>query len=397
MFETLKLERCSSHALARLSRRIYLIVMKSGVDVTTILAVQSLLDGSDSPDNWGMMCAGRLADAFIYSDQLSYPQHAEGTADPLLLQNLKSRDSKLIGPRKVEPTTLLAPRTDVSFEEESRIFSGFWDQSNLDALIGWIVFQNRHVTDHEKRMPSRYAFRDAFVGWENTARTHAMRLGLHGDNGLALYHYAFDTYLRFVTYADILGRDRAYIAHPIRALPRRNAVSDASSVLATAAGHRIVSFEKGVARKLSAVSGLTPQERIDLYGSTLHEIRGRVDQLGLQELIAQGADDQELLEVASKVADFADIPAELGGSIADDAEACLGGVFLAPFVKMGRFVFKRVSRKVDIDMGKYTAQGAQKIGIAKRVVWALDYGVSVVHPAISKAHRDALTKILNAE
>lgn len=263
------------------------------VDITTINAVQSIFRGNVR-DPWARELAGELADLIIYGDTVRYslpvPESVSDGIDPFrepsLLHDLVRRDKESFYPEEYstkEPRLLKEDYLMACFEKFV-----CWAKINHFTLKQWIDLHNEPWIRPVQgpRAQHRYIFLLDALRKHSEVSELVNLLHVTPDD----IYYAFDIVLRYPLYGQIAGRSEQYLNHPIRdAFPLPTMQWDVIKTRPIA-----VSFKK-------EISKLAPKLTQDEYTVLLHELRGKVRQLGVHKVGPHEIDKEVIREIAAAV------------------------------------------------------------------------------------------------
>lgn len=271
------------------------------IDITSLYGVESLFRGG-TYDPWAGKLAGRLADFFIFSNRARFtmPVRAEATSlqDPTLpciLTQLRSRD-----PGVLEPVPYpVEDRRKLKEEHLQPAFASFatWAQNNRSALTRWLQLHNEPWMREAllSRVRPRSVFDVDALREDAAFQGVAASLQIPPDDIL----YAFDVVLRYLLYAELVGPDAYFFAHPIRE-------QQALPILSIKPGPA-----PGVPLSLNqAVAAMAPSMTLDQYTSFLHEARGLIRDRKIHQLQPGALDRETTRELAGELG----LPARLSNA-----------------------------------------------------------------------------------
>lgn len=262
------------------------------IDITTIVAVESIF--AEGPkDPWGASVAGRLADIFVYSDEVRYvlpmPPNLSSSdypGRPSLLLELEEASKGIVIPEKYSTET-------VSKLEDQYLLSAFdlfyiWAKVNPIRLSEWANLHSMEwVRDgHTSRVGRMYVY--------NVELLHQERDVDHLSGAIQLtpeqLFYAFDVILRKPLYGLLAGETNYFASHPIR-----NIFKTPGSTSDSAPAPKVcVSFE----RSISKLAGKLSQSE---YIKLLLELREVVRDQGLHLFDPGQVEKEAVRKIAKKV------------------------------------------------------------------------------------------------
>jgi hypothetical protein len=259
------------------------------VDISSLYGVESLFRHG-TKDPWGKRLAGRLADLFIFSETCRYTMPVRGgvgtTEDPSLppvLNVLRSRDSGIFVPLPYFSKD--RPRIDIEHLEPAFRSFANWATNNKASFQQWITLHQeiRNNPSDLSRVRAKSVFDISRLCELPIFQLSASQIGVRPDDLV----YAFDIVLRYPLYGELAGVDSFFLAHPIRE-------QQAAPILSVGTGTspRIpISLSAAVAEMVSRMS-------LDEYTSFLHEARGLIRDLRIDQLQPGAIDRETTREIA---------------------------------------------------------------------------------------------------